>query len=218
MSKVKYKNKSLLTFILQNKLAVFLSNFIFQGMRYMTKGEFIYKLSFTFLCVFFLFVLGFNFWLSLLLGHFINFCVNGQFFVLSRYLSSREAITKESLVQFVNIIERSYVKFGVIDVFVIGSFCRAEMRQSSDLDLRIYHKSGFCYSFLAYSYAFYLRFISVIYKFPMDVYCFSDYVFLKKIRADEHPSYFNGSKMHVDLYSNSEPIKVVMKRNLSTWV
>ena len=58
MPKLKHKNSSMITSLLNKKYMVLLANFVFQGMRYMTRGELIFKLSFTliFCCLFSVFI------------------------------------------------------------------------------------------------------------------------------------------------------------------
>lgn len=217
MPKLKHKNSSMITSLLNKKYMVLLANFVFQGMRYMTRGELIFKLSFTliFCCLFSVFIN--NIFLAAILGHFANFSLNGQFFVLSRYLFSRDAITTNELSNFIQLIGTSYRKFGIDDVLVIGSFCRVEMTSSSDLDLRIMHKADFRSSCKAYFYAFFLRFLGVIRRFPMDVYCFSDLTFLEKLRADETPSFFEGDEHFLMKYPNSRPAVTLVKENIEGW-
>ena len=130
---------------------------------------------------------------------------------------SRDAISPKGLSEFIDIIGKSYKKFGVADVLVIGSFCRVEMGNSSDLDLRIMHKADYWSSFKAYFYAFYLRFLGVIRLFPMDVYCFSDLTFLDKLRADENPSFFEGDDRFLIKYPNSRPALLLLEKNIEAW-
>jgi len=217
VSKLKFMDSSFLKSLLNNKLMVFLSNFVFQGMRYMTVGELVFKLMFT--CVFAIvfYMLLDSFLWAIFLGHVTNFALNGQFFVLARYLFSSDAISTSQLNEFIDIIDKSYKWFGIEDVLIIGSFCRVEMGRTSDLDLRIWHGTDIQSSTKAYLYAFFLRFISMFKKFPMDVYCFSSFNFLNKIRADEHPSYFSGVDEYKSRYPMARNVHDVLKDNVERW-
>lgn len=217
MSKLKFKDSSFFKSLLNKKYMVFLSNFVFQGMRYMTIGELIFKVSFTFVFAVFFYLVLDSFLLAIFLGHVANFALNGQFFVLARYLFSSDAISTDELSEFIDIIDRSYKWFGVEDVLIIGSFCRVEMGRTSDLDLRILHNSDIMSSTKAYLYAFFLRFISMFKKFPMDVYCFSSLSFLNKIREDEFPSYFLGVEKYRTKYPMARNVKLVLKENVERW-
>ena len=217
MSKLKFHKESFFKSLLNIKFFVFLSNFVFQGMRYMTKGELSFKLAITLVLAGMLHFLIDSILLSIFLGHSINFIINGQFFVLGRYLFSSDAISPRQLTEFVALIEYSYPKYDVKDVLIIGSFCRVQMSRTSDLDLRIWHAPGIVPSLKAYSYAFYLRFISIFKRFPMDVYCFSDFGFLQKIRKDESPSFFNGSEKYRFEYPNARNIHTVLSENIVNW-
>lgn len=218
MPKLKFDDASILKSFLSNKVIVFLSNFVFQGMRYMTYGELAFKLLFTFSFTVVYYLMFDNVFLSIFLGHLSNFVLNGQFFVLARYLFSSDAITNSELTYFIGFIDRSHKWFGVEDVLIIGSFCRVQMGRTSDLDLRIMHKPNVKSSINAYLYAFFLRFISMYKKFPMDVYCFSNINFLNKIRTDESPSYFLGGDKYKAQYPLARDVKVVLKENIERWV
>jgi len=212
MSKVKYKEDKIIYKLLNNKIVVFLSNFIFQGIRYMSFGEKIYKISITILFAFvFHFVIQ-NWIIDLFLGHLINYIFNGQFYVVYRYLTSNEVITKEKLLDFINEIERNIKFFKPLDVLIIGSFSRSKMSKTSDLDIRIYHDNNFVSSLKAYIMATKLRFLGLVKQFPIDVYCFSDMKFMDKIRKDEVPVNFLKNKEVLKKYPSSPNIKEHLKK------
>jgi len=212
MSKVKYKEDKIIYKLLNNKIVVFLSNFIFQGIRYMSFGEKIYKISITILFAFvFHFVIQ-NWIIDLFLGHLINYIFNGQFYVVYRYLTSNEVITKEKLLDFINEIESNIKFFKPFDVLIIGSFSRSKMSKTSDLDIRIYHDNNFVSSLKAYIMATKLRFLGLVKQFPIDVYCFSDMKFMDKIRKDEVPVNFLKNKEVLKKYPSSPNIKEHLKK------
>ena len=96
-------------------------------------------------------------------------------------------MSERDLVHFIEIIEKLAKKCGVLDVLFIGSFCRGRMSSTSDLDIRIYHEDYLVASFKAYLMASALRFYGLYFRFPIDVFCFSNINFLKKINKDETP-------------------------------
>lgn len=217
MTKLKVAKDSLWGRLQNIKLLIFFSNFIFQGMRYMTPFERTYKIIISLIFFLSYFSLGVNIYAALFLGHFTNFLLNGQFFVLARYLFDKDVLTEDSLVKFISLINKSYSYFGVKDVFIIGSFCRCCMHNRSDLDLRVLHGPTFKDSLMGCTYGVFLRFIGLIYQFPMDVYCFSHMKFLEKIRDDESPSYLVGNENFLKKYPNSLSIDECLKLNLEKW-
>lgn len=199
---MKYDRSDLFSKLLSNQIIVLLSNFFFQGMRYMSFGERLYKLSITliFTCLFSF--MGLDLFFSLFLAHLFNYIVNGQFYVVYRYLSSKTVMRREELVDFIEIISDKSSIFLIKDVLILGSFCRGKMNGSSDLDIRIYHSKDVVSSLKAYFMASYLRFLGLWKKFPIDVYCFSDLTFLEKIKKEEIPnSLFMDSTIY-DYYDN----------------
>ncbi len=212
MPKVKYEEKSLFKRLLSQKWVVLASNLVFQGMRYMTWGERAYKLSITLLFGFIINLLIHNIMISLVIGHLLNYILNGQFYVVFRYLSSKQVMSKEDLEEFIGLMKKEIETFHPLDVLVIGSFCRGKMSKTSDLDIRIYHKPDFLSSLKAYIMATRLRFYGLLYKFPIDVYCFSDLTFLDKISKSEIPVNFLKNEAFLQKYPTSENLEEHMKK------
>jgi len=212
MPKVKYKDKSFLSYLLSFRLVVFLSNIVFQGIRYMSFGEKIYKISIT---IIFAMLVNFvieNIFISVIIGHLINYIVNGQFYVVFRYLSNKQTMSREDLDEYINLIEKYIKIFKPLDVLVIGSFCRGKMSKTSDLDIRLYHKSDLVSSLKAYIMATILRLIGLWIKFPIDIFCFSDLIFLEKIDKDEIPVNFLENKDFLKIYPMSNNYKAHLKK------
>jgi hypothetical protein len=211
MPKVKYKDKSYLSYILSFRLIVFLSNIIFQGIRYMSWGERIYKISIT---IVFAILLNFaidNILISVIIGHLMNYIANGQFYVVYRYLSSNQTMSREDLDKYIRLIEKYIKIFKPLDVLVIGSFCRGKMGKTSDLDIRLYHKNDLASSLKAYIMATLLRFIGLWVKFPIDIFCFSNLNFLEKIDKEEIPVNFSENKQFLIKYPTSTNYKNHLK-------
>ena len=143
MSKLKYNTSNLLNKILNLKVLVLLSNLIFQGIPYMTFGEKLYKISITlFFALMFYLMMG-DIILSLCFGHVLNYIVNGQFFVVYRYIGKKDTMNFSILKDFLLLIQRQSEIFNPIDILFTGSFSKGTMSRQSDLDIRIYHKAGF---------------------------------------------------------------------------
>ena len=88
MPKIKYNSGSVINKFLSYRLVVLTSNYIFQGIRYMSLGEKIYKISVTIIFSLLVFLLLNNLVISIIIGHTLNYIINGQFFVVYRYLSN----------------------------------------------------------------------------------------------------------------------------------
>lgn len=212
MQKVKYKNQNIITYLLSFRIIVLLSNIIFQGIRYMSFGEKIYKISFSLILAGLLNILINNIVISLIIGHMINYILNGQFYVLFRYLSNKRTMSRNALIEFINIIENYTRLFSPLDILVTGSFCRGKMTKSSDLDIRIYHKGDLISSLKAYTMATTLRFIGLFSKFPIDIYCFSDLTFLDKLNEIEIPVNFLENKYFLKKYPLSVNYKIQLEK------
>ncbi|OLQ76112.1 hypothetical protein BIT28_19045 [Photobacterium proteolyticum] len=203
MAKIKYARRGLLYAILNLKIMVLLSNVLFQGARYMEFGELLYKLSITIFLSTALYFSGLDVFFSICLGHVGNYIFNGQFFVVYRYLFASKVLTK-SKVEYVldccsNLSDSKHIR----DVLFIGSLCRNTLKESSDIDIRIFHNSGLISSLFAYCQATKLRFLGLIYRVPVDVFCFSNLSFLNKIDEREVPLHINREREFMAMYPNS---------------
>lgn len=207
MTKKKYSGKGFLKKILNLKIIVFLSNFIFQGITYMSFGEKIYKISITLLFSLPFYFLNQNIYSSIMIGHLINYILNGQFYVVFRYLSSKRTMSYNDLKDYLKLINKLTKIFSPKDILIIGSFSRGKMNKSSDLDIRLFHDSSFINSIKAYFMATLLRACGLIMKFPIDIFCFSDLKFLDKINLNEVPVNFLNHEMILNKYPTSNNYK-----------
>lgn len=207
MPKLKYDREGLVYHLLNNKVVIILSNFIFQGMRYMSFGERLFKLLFTLFPAIVFFLYTGMFILGVFIFHSINFLLNGHYFVLYRYFGKKSTISKQSLKTFLIFIDNNINHYQISEVLIYGSFCRDAMKPTSDLDIRIYHESDFKHALLAYFFGLKLRFWGFITKFPVDAYCFSNSSFLKKVSKDEIPAIFRNNEEMRELYPNAHNFK-----------
>ena len=204
MSKLKYKPHDFLTKILNLKIFVLFSNLLVQGIRYMSIGEKIYKISITIILTFCINPFIDNIYLSLLFSHFLNYIFNGQFYVLYRYLSSKRTMSYQDLENFILLIKKLINIFSPKDVLIIGSFSRGKMSKNSDLDIRLFHSGNFFQSLKAYLMATILRTCGLFMRFPIDIFCFSEISFLKKIDPSEIPVNFLKSPEITNIYPKSK--------------
>lgn len=212
MSKLKYKEDGLLYTVLNFRFMVLLSNFLLQGLRYMSYGEAIFKITITFFLALILIIFGAEPWVAFFVGHFLNYVFNGQFFVVYRYLGSKQVMSFNNLTEFIDLIDRYGQVFQPADVLLIGSFCRGQMRSSSDLDIRIFHENSLVPSLKAYMMAMMLRFKGLVLRFPIDVFCFSKLEFLNKIDPSEIPACFNSDSRIISRYGELKRVKVQLEK------
>lgn len=208
MPKIKYKNDSVINSLLSSRIIVLISNYVFQGFRYMSFGEKVYKFLVTIIFSIITFFFINDFLISLLIGHTLNYILNGQFFVVYRYLFSGRTMSNEKLIEYLKLIEMNIDSYGLKDILFTGSFCRGKMSKTSDLDLRIYHKSDFISSIKAYFFATKLRFMGLTLKFPIDVFCFSQLSFLDKLDKIEIPVNMLKDSSIIEKYPKSINYKV----------
>lgn len=206
MSKVKFKGDSFFDKLLSFKMIVLLTNFVFQGIRYMSIGEKIYKIAFTFIFFIPIYSLSSSVLISIFSGHLINYLVNGQFFVTSRYLFDKQVMQLDRLDEFLLLVAKLARLYNVNDVLIIGSFSRGRMSKTSDLDIRVFHSSGLLSSIRAYFCATQLRLMGLVLRFPVDIFCFSDISFLNKIDQRETPCHLYGSSQIIKMYPRSRQI------------
>lgn len=211
MPKLKFKKKKFLSFLLNNKIFILIVNFFFQGMRYMSYGEKIFKLSITVSFAIIFYCISGDILISLILGHLANYLLNGQFFVLFRYLSDRPLMSKKKLSAYIYLLEKKIKTYQPLEVAIIGSFCRGKMSTNSDLDIRIYHKADVISSIKCYFMALTLRLHGLFIGFPVDVYCFSDLEFMRKIDVNEVPVNFLKNKDFLKLYPSSPTCEYQME-------
>jgi hypothetical protein len=182
-----------------------LSNVVFQGVRYMSLGEKVYKASLTILPALLIDLLLDDILLSIFISHMLNYILNGQFYVVYRYYNNRSTMTKSDLDAFLSVVNKYIHIFNPLDVLAIGSFCKGKMSDTSDLDLRIFHEPNLTASINAYLMATLLRLSGLFMKFPIDIYCFSDLSFIdtRKVKVSEIPVNFRKNKDFLNSYPKS---------------
>jgi predicted nucleotidyltransferase len=186
---------NILKWLLESKTGVLLSNYIFQGILYMEKTEFLFKICFELIVFVFLFLLfatlitttAYSFVLALVLAHTCNWLFNGHLFVLGRYLG----FTRNSPVRFIDypegIRQRLSKRTSIQAVAFFGSLSRNGFSTNSDLDVRVVSEVNGRSNFAACFWTFLERSVALFNKYPLDVYVISKKESLLKLREDEYP-------------------------------
>jgi predicted nucleotidyltransferase len=210
MAKKKYQNDKPI-----KSLAVFtvVSYFIFQGTRYMTPGERWFKISLTLIFALIFRYAGLGFGVALIVGHALNFVTTGQIPVMMRYVVSDVGLNRSKVLMALEKIKATAPRFGIVEVLIYGSFCRHVMKSTSDLDLRIQHRSGVFQSIMAYFYAAYIRIWANLNFIPIDLYCFTEANFLDRMRDDEIPALLFSSEEMCRKYPDNQDPVVSLEKN-----
>jgi hypothetical protein len=187
-------------------------NIIFQGILYMSLGEKLYKVLITLLLALLFNAVCDNFLTSIIFGHLLNYILNGQFYVVHRFVDSSASMKKDDLVNYFLFVDKAINMFRPLDVLIIGGYSRGIIKRTSDLDMRIYHSNTVLGSTKAYLMATVLRFHGLITRFPIDVFCFSKLDFLDKIRDDEIPINFRKNHKILQKYPLSKNYRLQMDK------
>lgn len=181
--------------LLQSKLGVVLSNWVFQGMRQMNVYEIGFKLV---LDVVLTFIVAYwvlsalslsldTIFLSFLFAHTLNWIFNGHIYVLWRYVRPVPTSMKkfENFVQ--DMVQRGIDRSSLDGIAIFGSYCRGKLHEYSDLDVRFVVKGGVVNGILGSAYCFLERLSAFFNKFPLDIYCCVGMNGMEKLREDEIP-------------------------------
>ena len=80
------------------------------------------------------------------------------------------------------------LKWESIDsVAIYGSYCRGNLHEYSDLDVRVVTHTGYFNAIKGALFCFLQRAIAFFSIFPLDIYCTDKISFLKRMRDDERP-------------------------------
>jgi hypothetical protein len=178
---------------LVSPLGVVLSNWIFQGFRYMNAYERTVKILIDVIII--LTIVFLTGWqtsyqtiiVAFLVAHTINWLANGHFVTLLRYVRPIPR-TRQQFEDYVtglgeDVAERSFIK----GVALYGSYCRGSWHPNSDLDVRIIVDETFLAAAIGAVYCVFLRARAFLILFPLDVYCCVGPECLGRMRPDERP-------------------------------
>jgi predicted nucleotidyltransferase len=174
------------------KLILILMNWFFQGILYMDNSELLFKVSLTLIPFFILlnvFVNSFPIVLSVVLSFFIshtlNWTLNGQVFVLLKNINSTKTRAERFTKYLDNLQSKVYRDKSILSVAAYGSLSRNQIKETSDLDIRIVRKKGIINGIRACIFVFAERKWAFLNKFPLDIYLLDDTNDLLKL--DEQP-------------------------------
>lgn len=195
------------------KLILVSMNWLCQGILYMDNSEKLFKALLTLVPSFILFNVFVNFLpfmnsvlLSFLISHTLNWTFNGQIFVLLKNIK----LTKTDANLFIKYLNSLQSKVNreksILSVAAYGSLSRNQIKETSDLDVRIIRKKGIINGIRACIFVFIERKWAFINKFPLDVYLLDDTTGLAKL--DEQPTV---------LYDPLDTLKDYYKSKVIIW-
>jgi predicted nucleotidyltransferase len=163
-------------------------NWTFQSLLYMDKTEKVFKLilDLTLLVIFYILLNGvltsiLALLTSFIVAHTINWIFNGHLFALLKTFG----MIKTKPATFINYIndlkDRSSNEKGILLVATFGSISRGELKETSDLDIRIVRKEGFFNGFKVCLFTMLERSRAFLNKFPLDIYVLDNSVKLSEL-------------------------------------
>jgi hypothetical protein len=179
--------------VVQSRAGVIGSNWLLQGMRYMNAHEVALKLSLDALPTL-LMVWTFDWWESpgkilmcLLLAHSLNWILNGHIFVLMRYVYPVPKTSQDFDRYVQRLKEQAQRSVSIDGVAIYGSYCRGQLHEFSDLDVRVIVRGGFLNGMAGAWFCLRERFMAFFAIFPLDIYCCVGTRCLDRLRDDELP-------------------------------
>ena len=208
------KNRALFAF-LQSKVGRVLSNWFFQGMLYMQGVEVVYKIFLDVVLILgirkiFAAVNGGGDWLvPCLLGHTVNWLINGQPVAMRRHLDWGKNNDACFLSYIISLQERIAQRRYLGGAAAFGSLSRGKYRPTSDLDIRFLLSGGWANRVRIANYCFVERVRAAVYRFPLDLYAFDLATLQQKMNKEEIPViYYDPGGLLEDAYRETVPFSV----------
>ena len=157
--------------------------------------DFIFFIS-IFLILYYYLSVGVAIFSSIIIAHTINWIINGHVFALCKTFGWTKTDYK-TFIDYLNVLkDRSSRENSICLVATFGSLSRKELKQTSDLDIRVVRKTGFVNGVRACIFVIKERSKAFFNRFPLDIYLLDNYDGLNEL--GEAP---------VIIYSPSQQIK-----------
>lgn len=171
--KDKIRNKWYLRWIL------LFSNWFFQGILHADQTEKIYRIFFSCLFSFLMYLILFPFFheltilliVSFFLGHTINWLVNENIFSIIIHRLLLKKITKEDFFKYIQLFQkRINNKKCILYSAAFGSMARGELKPTSDIDISIVRKPGILNAINSLFIILYEKKIADFYGIPLEIF------------------------------------------------
>jgi hypothetical protein len=121
-------------------------------------------------------------------AHTLNWIFNGHIFVLMRYVRPFPK-TPGEFDDFVNKLQTWGQESACVQgIAIYGSYCRGQLHENSDLDVRVLVDRGLISGLCGAIFCIKARWNAFFLAFPLDVYCSVGGDGLDRLRDDEKPS------------------------------
>lgn len=179
--------------VFQSKFGIIISNWLFQGMRYMSIYERLHRMSLEILFMILIFLLSVQildsliaFIVSFLIAHTIFWLFNSQFHcLLMKYIVKIQNDPKKFISYVTKINNRVNSRKCLLGAIAFGSLAINHFGDTSDIDLRLIRKKGFVNSVLAFNYCTLERARAFLNMFPLDIYVFDMIEIKRKSKPGE---------------------------------
>ncbi len=161
------------------------SSWLFQGILYMDTTEKVFKILLDilfFIPIYFIFrgYGSLSLFIAIIFTHTINWIFNGQIFVLLKNLRLTKT-EPERFIQYLNDLQKRIKKENsILAAAAFGSLSRGQLKETSDLDIRIIRKKGVINGFRACLFVLSERTRALFNKFPLDIYVLDDVTTIKR--------------------------------------
>jgi predicted nucleotidyltransferase len=192
-------------------------NWTFQSMLYMDRTERIFKLL-TDVAFFLLFTVAFlqvlplvpAIAVSIVLAHTLNWMVNGHIFALLKTFGGVKT-DPERFATYIRLLrERIAEEESILAASTYGSLARRELKETSDLDVRLIRRSGWIFGLKACLFVMGERTRALLDRFPLDVYLIDDTRDLEKLRSDEFPIILSDPERVLEEYYRHDQREMVV--------
>ncbi len=163
-------------------------NWTFQSLLYMDKTEKLFKIVFELIIFVLLFIIlqyilsiataGV---LSIIIAHTINWIINGHIFALFKTFGVIKTKNYKFNKYLNELKEKSSKESSIFLVATFGSIARKELKETSDLDIRIIRKKGIINGLRSCIFTMKERSIAFFRRLPLDIYVGDDLKFLQKV-------------------------------------
>jgi len=188
-----------------------ISNWCFQGIPNADKTEKIYKILFSVICILITFSLFFFFSnikllqiiiLSFIIGHTLNWIINGNFFILFIHRLLIFKTNKDSLFNYLYSLEKKlHSNQWILYTASFGSICRGDLKDSSDIDISVVRKPGFKNALKSILFALKEKKAADFNGIPLEIYISdSPQNSIKKFGAEKNPVVIYDPENTIDKY------------------
>jgi hypothetical protein len=187
-------NSPLFVPLLRRRSIALMTHWTFQCLLYMDRSERLFKLGFEVLLTIAIAVplqLALTpalAWISaVLIGHTLNFIFNGQFWVVLKHFGHVRHTASQFQRELHRLQDEIRGEPSIVYAAAYGSIARGELKETSDLDVRLVRAPGVGNGLRSCWFAARQRTRAFWTRFPLDVYVLDGYASLAKLAEKDSP-------------------------------